>query len=708
MPRSAAARTLPALRLVGGRTQPGTAAAPALPPLGEALLARGLIDRVVLGQAIALSVRHGVPLARVLVARGWIAERRLSRLQASRWSAPLSDLAALPPDPRLVEAVGAGPCLEHGLLPLRRLAGATVVATADPDRFAEATAALPQELGPFVMAIAPESDIHAALSSDPTGEIADRAESWPEAADSARSFSPARTRTFAALSVLACAAWVALAPKTALLAAMTLAVIVLFSLTFLKAAALAARLRAPLEDPPLPGETLRQPVVTLLVALYQESTVLPRLLDRLGQMDYPPELLDILLLVESGDTETRKALSEASVPPNARVVVLPQGGLRTKPRALNFGMAFARGSIIGIYDAEDLPDPAQVARAVRKFAAAPPRVACLQSVLDFYQPRRNWLSRCFAIDYAGWFRVVLPGLARLGLVVPLGGTSVFLRRTALEDVGGWDAHNVTEDADLGLRLARFGYQTRLLASTTEEEPNIRIGAWIRQRARWQKGYAMTWAVAMRSPRMLWRELGPARFLQVQVLFLGTLLQPLLAPLLWSFWGLAFGLGPSVLPGAAAYLAPLFVLSALVNLMVHAIALSGPQHRHLLPWVPAMAIYAALATLSVLRALADLALRPFHWDKTDHGHVLPPSGHGAAAPPAQITAAPAPLALPAPVGTVAGRLLTDRERGVIAAIGRHVRRERSLAEVTATQPVAVNPPAAVPPTHRVSGASRTPG
>ncbi|MFM2354929.1 MAG: hypothetical protein RLZZ528_665, partial [Pseudomonadota bacterium] len=696
MTRASAARRLPALRLVSGQPTTGTALAPALPPLGQALLDRGLIDRVTLGQAIALAARQGVPLARILVARGWIAERRLARLQAERWSAPLSDLAALPPDPRLIAAVGVGLCLDQGLLPLRRLAGATVVATADPDRFAEATAALPPELAPFVMAIAPESAIHAALAADPTGEIADHAETWPEAADSARSFRPRRARAVVGALLLAIATGLALAPGTVFAAGLALAVITLFSLTFLKAAALLARLRAPLDDPPLPDSALRQPVVTLLVALYQESAVIPRLLDRLGRMDYPPELLDILLLVEATDPETRQALAGASLPPNARLVVVPQGRLRTKPRALNFGMTFARGSIIGIYDAEDLPDPQQVARAVRGFAAAPPRVACLQAMLDFYEPRRNWLSRGFAIDYAGWFRVVLPGLARLGLVVPLGGTSVFLRRAALEDAGGWDAHNVTEDADLGLRLARYGYQTRLLASTTEEEPNIRVGAWIRQRSRWQKGYAMTWAVAMRSPRLLWRELGPVRFLQVQALFLGTLLQHLLAPLLWSFWGLAFGLGPAVLPGAAAYLAPLFVLSALVNLSIHAIALSGPRHRHLLPWVPVMAVYAGLGTLSVLRALADLVLRPFHWDKTAHGQVLPPAEGDAAALPAQITAAPAPLALPAPSPRIAGRSLSDREQGVIAAITRHVRRERALAEVTAEAPLLLSPPAGAPP------------
>jgi len=136
---------------------------------------------------------------------------------------------------------------------------------------------------------------------------------------------------------------------------------------------------------------------------------------------------------------------------------------------------------------EDDPDPDQVEIMVRRFDEVGPDVACLQGILDYHHSRHNWLARCFTIEYAAWFRAQLPGVARLGLVVPLGGTTLFFRREALEELGGWDAHNVTEDADLGLRLARAGYRTELVATVTHEEPNARPLKWIRQRSRWLKG-----------------------------------------------------------------------------------------------------------------------------------------------------------------------------------------------------------------------------
>ena len=249
--------------------------------------------------------------------------------------------------------------------------------------------------------------------------------------------------------------------------------------------------------------------------------------------DYPADLLDVILVVEADDQITRDALARSELPLWMRVITVPNGSVKTKPRALNHALDYARGAIVGIYDAEDAPDPDQLQKVVAQFQRSGPEVACLQGVLDYYNPHTNWLSRCFTIEYAGWFRLILPGIARMGLVVPLGGTTLFFRRSVLEELGAWDAHNVTEDADLGLRLARHGYRTDLVATTTHEEANCRTVPWIKQRSRWIKGYMMTWAVHMRRPGLLWRQLGPWRFVGVQVLFLGTIAQFLLAPVLWS-------------------------------------------------------------------------------------------------------------------------------------------------------------------------------
>lgn len=362
----------------------------------------------------------------------------------------------------------------------------------------------------------------------------------------------------------------------------------------------------------------------MMVPLFREDDIVPRLIERLGRLDYPKGLLDILLVVEADDVATRAALARHRLPRWMRVIAVPDGPLRTKPRALNFALDFCRGSIVGVWDAEDKPAPGQITEAVRRFAAAPPDVACLQGILDFYDARHNWLTRCFTIDYAVWFRAVLPGLAELGLVVPLGGTTLFFRREILEELGGWDAHNVTEDADLGLRLARHGYRTELIRTVTEEEPNSRVLAWLRQRSRWQKGYAITWASHMRSPRRLWRDLGPKRFCGVQVIFLGGLTEAILTPVLMSYWLVVLGLPhpfagtlpASVVTGAGF----LFLASEVVTLSIGLWGLSGPKHRHLIPWLPLMHFYGPLASLSSYKALWEWITAPFYWDKTAHGVV----------------------------------------------------------------------------------------
>ena len=148
-----------------------------------------------------------------------------------------------------------------------------------------------------------------------------------------------------------------------------------------------------------------------------------------------------------------------------------QTGPSKQSRGHSNTLDHCRGSIIGVYDAEDAPEPGQLRKVARHFAESDEKLACVQGSLDFYNSRSNWLSRCFTIEYATWFHIVLPGLARLKLPVPLSGTTLFFRQHILEELGGWDAHNVTEDANLGIRLTRFGYHTELLPTVTLAEAN---------------------------------------------------------------------------------------------------------------------------------------------------------------------------------------------------------------------------------------------
>jgi cellulose synthase/poly-beta-1,6-N-acetylglucosamine synthase-like glycosyltransferase len=394
----------------------------------------------------------------------------------------------------------------------------------------------------------------------------------------------------------------------------------------LRLVAIFARLRrpraAPRRDMPQLADYKKLPRVSLLVPLLREEAVARRLLDAMAAMDYPAALLDIKLVLEADDEVTRAAIERADLPPNIDVVSVPRDGLRTKPRAMNYALPFCSGEIVGIYDAEDRPDPSQIRAVVEHLRRAPPEVACVQGFLDFYNADRNWLSRCFTLEYAIWFRVVLRGVQRLGLPIPLGGTTVFFRRKLLEKIGAWDAHNVTEDADLGMRLARFGYRCDMIASTTWEEANCRVGPWIRQRSRWLKGYAITWATHMRRPRALLADLGPMGFLGFQVLFLGAITSYLSIPLLWLLWGVTAGLDLAFWQAFPAWLLAAFFASMIagqaVMLAIAVIAARDSQHRGLLPWVITLPLYWPLGAIAAYRALGEVFTRPFHWHKTEHG------------------------------------------------------------------------------------------
>ena len=595
--------------------------------LGEILLDMKAVDPGDLLKAVALRNRQDVRLGDILLAHGWVTEPALMSALSQQWGARLIDLARDPPDARLIDLFGPEFCLAEGIVPWRKAGAVTVIATARPDGFAGLRNRLPAGVGPVVMALAGERAIHTAMLAARRTTLIRRAETRVAPHESCRTLvgRAAGAATLAGVALLAGLAL--LSPAAAFAPLFVWAVLSLILCSGLKAAAFVSQIRAthwPPRQPPAVARLpmTRLPVVSVMVPLFHETDIAPRLISRLGRLDYPKELLDILLVVEEDDQMTRAALANRRLPHWMRVVTVPHGPIRTKPRALNYALDFCRGSIIGVYDAEDAPEAGQLHEVVRRFNEAGSDVACLQGILDFYNSRHNWLTRCFAIEYAAWFRVVLPGIARLGLVVPLGGTTLFFRRKVLEELGGWDAHNVTEDADLGLRLARHGYRTELIATVTEEEPNGRALPWIKQRSRWQKGFAMTWAVHMRDPLRLWRELGPWRFLGVQIVFLGSLSPAALAPVLWSFWLLIFGLShplAAALPGGAiALLSGLFLLSALLDIACGLWAVRDPSHRHLIPWVPTLHFYFPLASLSACKALWELARRPFYWDKTCHG------------------------------------------------------------------------------------------
>lgn len=376
---------------------------------------------------------------------------------------------------------------------------------------------------------------------------------------------------------------------------------------------------------PVPQTDSLLPIYTVLVPLFRETAVLDQLLGALSALDYPQDLLDIKLILEEDDIAMQQAVACHALPPKFDVVIVPAGKPQTKPRALNYALAFARGSLVTIFDSEDLPRPQQLRLAAARFAEAPDDLACLQAALVFYNGQENWLTRHFAAEYAALFKVVLPALAERRMPLLLGGTSNHFRMSALEAAGGWDAFNVTEDADLGIRLARMGYVTDVIDSETFEEANPAFFNWMKQRRRWLKGFLQTWLVHMRSPATLLRELGFHGFVVVQCMTIGIFASALLHPILlaYSVWmltptNLKISLGSPVsalLAGSTVAFLLLGYGVAMAASVQGLARLRAPVRATTLLTLP---VYWLMMSAAAWAALWDFVVRPFHWHKTQHG------------------------------------------------------------------------------------------
>lgn len=392
------------------------------------------------------------------------------------------------------------------------------------------------------------------------------------------------------------------------------------SATFRAALALLGGRRREVCVPPSDESAL--PNYTILVPLYREARILPQLVRALSALDYPRDRLDIKLVVEDDDEETYAAAEALTAQGPFEVLHVPYSLPRTKPKACNYALRFARGDYLVIYDAEDRPETDQLRKAVARFREAPPETACLQARLAIYNADDGWLARMFALDYSVWFRALLPGLGRLGVPMPLGGTSNHFRTAVLRAVGGWDPFNVTEDADLGIRLAQLGYRVSMLDSTTFEEAPTRLGTWLKQRSRWLKGYMQTWLVHAREPVALTKRVGLRGAAAMQMFLGGTIWSALFNPVLWLIVIVSCACShPNAerqIMDMLARIAGLGLLTA--NLMLTGVALSDARRKWVLvPYGLCFIFYWALISVAAYRGLWQLIFKPSYWEKTPHGH-----------------------------------------------------------------------------------------
>ncbi len=594
--------------------------------IGRLLLEREVVTPTRLSKAKDRQAQSGTRLGDELVSHGDVRAFDFYRALADQRGVRFVNLLLTPPDEALLDADDLTFYLQNQCLPWKRSGTSLAYVAVDLDK---ASAALKEKTTePFLLHQTAPLDILRSVRNTFGTELTSRAQCSLQndqpAASAQQLLSKRQTSLFLfVICVLLIAA--TLFPKAALLTLNVTTIIAFISLACLRLLSVQTSLR----PRPSVAETAKRisdkdlPLYTIMVPLLQEAEVLPILMDAIQKLDYPPAKLDIKLVLEETDHATINAARDMNLPGNVDLIIVPASQPLTKPKACNYALAFARGELLVVYDAEDIPGPGQLREAVAAFREGGPRLACVQAPLAYYNWDENWLTRHFAIEYASLFDLLLPALARFGLPFPLGGTSTHFRTYVLRKVGAWDPFNVTEDADLGFRLCEHGYTTSVISTATLEEANCLLPNWIRQRSRWLKGWMQTYIVRMRSPLQSYAALGPAGFLVLQIVTGGFLLSALAHPLFYILllWVFATGLTPieGVGPVVLGFLnlSVLFVgfgaamIAGLVGARARGMAgLSG----HVLT----MPCYWLLISTGAFKALYQLFVKPHYWEKTVHG------------------------------------------------------------------------------------------
>ncbi|MGF9565539.1 glycosyltransferase [Neorhizobium sp. JUb45] len=370
------------------------------------------------------------------------------------------------------------------------------------------------------------------------------------------------------------------------------------------------------------------PVYTVMVALYREAAVVTQLVRSLERLDWPPSLLDIKLVCEGDDIDTIAALQAVALKPHFEIVTVPPSQPRTKPKALTYTLCAARGEFLAIYDAEDRPHPQQLREAFQRFRESPAEIACLQAPLVITNASHSFLSALFAVEYSALFRGLLPMLSDYRLPLPLGGTSNHFRTSVLLEVGGWDPFNVTEDADLGVRLYRHGYRAATLRRQTLEDAPISLREWFGQRTRWYKGWVQTWLVATRHPRAHITEMGWFGALAFQLMIGGMLVSALLHPLilllvLTSLHAIQQDPASALtlLSHPLIFIDFLNILGSYLLFVVLGFRVMTDHEKRLVGWRwAAVPLYWMLTSAAAWKAINELRTKPFFWNKTPHRPV----------------------------------------------------------------------------------------
>lgn len=354
---------------------------------------------------------------------------------------------------------------------------------------------------------------------------------------------------------------------------------------------------------------------SILVPLKQEGEVIGGCLDGIRDLDYPDTLKELLIIVEENDAYTLEHLNKFKLPDYGRVVLIPPGYPATKGRSLLYGLKEATGDLITVFDAESRPQKDQLKKASAYFSG-PEDLVCVQSRVMITNKDENWITQNFAAEYYEWFNHFLQYQSNHHRPFGLGGNSFYVSRKVLIRSGAWDPFNVTEDADLSVRLVRQGVKFVMVDSTTSEECPHRTGAWLKQRTRWNKGLMITQMVHL-LPSTFKSGFGLTDWISFWTRSLSGSFLPFFNIFILVYLLIAH-LSPRFTWKASLALWSLFAISIVVMTLVNVVSFRRINIRYN-RWLilPGMLGYMALHILAGFNAVIQYILSPLKWNKTAH-------------------------------------------------------------------------------------------
>jgi cellulose synthase/poly-beta-1,6-N-acetylglucosamine synthase-like glycosyltransferase len=598
--------------------------------MAQMLTRSGLVTAEQLQRATLEYARTGDPLGDILVSHGAISEDVLVAAMSELHQVQRVGLTDFEPDPQLARRLPEELAQRLQVVPVAESDGTVLLAVARPlvgEDLAAAEEALDQ---PVRQLLANRTDLDQLIQrvhSEHYSQVSTQLlmESAPES--SAHVVISSTQKAVLVMSLLAILVCGVIWPMGTLIGLVAAASFVYLFVSVYKFRLTLRALGTHLETDVTPEEIAalderHLPVYTILVPLYKEAGIVARLVRDINALDYPRTRLDVKLLCEEDDTETIEKIRSMNLPPHFHLVVVPDSQPKTKPKACNYGLQLSHGDLCVIFDAEDRPDPDQLKKAVIAFGRVPANVACIQAKLNHFNQDQNMLTAWFANEYSMHFELVLPAMGASESPIPLGGTSNHFVTSILRDLGAWDPFNVTEDADLGIRLHREGYRTAMIDSTTLEEANSQVGNWIRQRSRWNKGYYQTWLVHMRHPFSLLSETGLRGFLAFN-LTMGSAFVLLMNPIFWGLTTLYVftqaGFIQQLFPGLVFYAASAMLFIG--NFVFVYLNVAGSLQRGefgITRTALLSPLYWGLMSWAAWKGFIQLFTNPFYWEKTEHG------------------------------------------------------------------------------------------